>query len=180
MYLIRMILKSAMEKTGIYLSPEFRLPRMKVRGMIPLLSDWGISEYKNGGIKRGEEAVKLDNDGSDAVIIEGIESVNICLDSSNISTSYLGKPAKAVKIVVKLPPDVCEQIRMNPNKFRAFSRGSEVLLDIPGCRQACIETNLSLDGGQTTKAVCNLKKKIFTAEIPIQSFDNLQWVEREA
>eukprot|EP00890_Picochlorum_soloecismus_P000868 jgi/Picsp_1/1782/NSC_05253-R1_pih1 domain-containing protein 1 len=180
MHLIRMILRTATERTGIYLSPEFRLPKMKIRGVIPLLSDWGISEYKNVGMKREDETIETDYDDSDAAaVIRGgiVEDVDVCLDSSKISTSYLGKPVRAVKILVKLPKDVCKLIRMNPNKFRVFSRGSEVLLLIPGCRQVCIETNLSLDGAQTIKAVCDLKQETFTAEIPIQPFENIEWIE---
>lgn len=63
MHLIRMILRAAMEKSNIYLSPEFRLPKMKVRGVIPLLSDWGLSEYENGGVTCEKETAESD-DGS--------------------------------------------------------------------------------------------------------------------
>ena len=181
MHLIRMILRAAMEKSNIYLSPEFRLPKMKVRGVIPLLSDWGLSEYENGGVTCEKETVESDDGGVDAITVNrgGTETVDIRLDSSKITTSYLGKPVRAVKIHIKLPLDVCERIKTNPENFRVFSRGSEVLLDVPGCRQVCIETNLSLDGSKTTKSVCDLKQKIFVAEIPIQSFEKMEWIDRE-
>lgn len=174
-FLINLILSMGQSKVGMYINPRFKLPKMKSRGQIPLLSSWGVDMPDKFEEQRDQEKPKveeLDLESKDSEInmkVKENTSPHAFVKDKDFVVRYVGVPVEIVRISLKLPNHVGEKIKSSVTKVQTHFQDSKVLVEIPGCETLSVETNLTLkaDG---SKATCDLDKQHFVVSAAVASY----------
>ena len=167
-FLIHIIMSTMSKEKGIQLHDEFKLPRMKVRGVIPILTSdsWGpqstdVDVSSEAGNKTVEKSM-----------VEEMEEKMGEINAKDVSVDYIGYPVNSIKMSCVLPLRDRNQLALGMADAQAFVQGSCVEIHLPHCRPLIIETHLSLDP-KTAEACCDVKKGILSCTCQITMFDKI-------
>lgn len=171
MHLIASVLSRVGKDTGMYLDPDIKLPKMKIKGSLESIMLWGMDDSvltdvlsdANATSASRNDMVKVDTIGS------GVECKHrIAKDDWKIS--FLGNPVHSIKIVVRLIGESCCALSDHPAAGQVWITGSVIHIKLPEYEYFSLDTNLSLDSRRVNRALCSIKKQSLTLEISLVRF----------
>ena len=158
---------------------RIKLPRMRSKGIIPSVADWGVAIHEDEGGKPEHDAMgslKIENIivhdtvDDDSMLVEKQKNRSHAKKSKEqpYSIQYVGVPVRSVSVSVS-------QIGVGTSITSAgpkiYTRGSKIYIEgFSLVQPLCIETNLMLNGRACKIAVYKRKEGTLFLEIPIISF----------
>lgn len=182
MVLIASILCSIVDDCKIQVQQDLeriKLPRMRCKGVIPSVADWGIAMHGDGdqaddssnavGRPNIENIALHETVNDDSILVEKQSKVYTKKRKEKpYRVQFVGVPVNSVSVFVSQMGVGAASSCAAP---KVYTRGSKIYIEGPSLVQPlCIETNLMLNGRACKTAVYKREEGTLLLEIPIISF----------